>query len=289
MPITPKNAPTAAQPSTELLLKIEPTAGQQPVARLHPDRHEEPDHHDVDGGAGEVEELLDPRDALEEQHDLERGDEDVRHPVDPRHAHEGRFGRGDDDRVDREGHGCGCEVGLRAVPEDRDDAADQRRELRSAHSHARARHHRVRDAVLHARLAGQIHQEVDEESGEDDRGEHPPAVDAGGDEQARRERVAREALDVVGPDVEELERAPAALLLRERSEVFVVQAGVRVAAGVRVEVAGGESGGHAEPPVDGWNWMGRRRHRPTGAVAPSAPIGFADVKPARARAESRVR
>ena len=27
MPITPKNAPTAAQPSTELLLKIDPTAG----------------------------------------------------------------------------------------------------------------------------------------------------------------------------------------------------------------------------------------------------------------------
>ena len=48
VPITPKNAPTAAQPSTELLLKIEPTAGSSRSPACTQIATSSADHHDVD-------------------------------------------------------------------------------------------------------------------------------------------------------------------------------------------------------------------------------------------------
>src|SRR5690606_40474884 len=59
------------------------------------------------------------------------------------------------------------------------------------------------------------------------------------DEQGRGQRVAEQALDVVGPHVEDLERAPGALGARQRRDVLVVQAGGGVADGEVGAVGGG--------------------------------------------------
>ena len=186
----------------------------QPTAGLVPDHPQQRDHDQIDERTGPVEEIGDPVEAAQEKPELKHAHDRVRRPVDRVHAEEGAATRALEQRIDQQGDRGGREIGLHAVPEDRDDGADQGREVGPAHTHGRACDHRVRDAVFDPRFAGEIDQHIDDDARQDDAGKHRPAVEPVGDEQRGRQGVAEQALDVVGPDVEYLEPPPLALLHR---------------------------------------------------------------------------
>ena len=117
------------------------------------------------------------------------------------------------------------QVGLDAEPDDGHAAADQRRDLRAAGAEADPAHHRERHAGLDAHVAGQGEQDEQERRAETERGEDLPGAQPEG-EQADREGVVAEAVHVVGPQREDVVRAPGAALLLGRGQVPVVEAGI---------------------------------------------------------------
>jgi len=66
----------------------------------------------------------------------------------------------------------------------------------------------------------------DDETGQHDARQDRPAIEAVTDEQRGCEGVAEQALDVVGPHIEDLEPAPFALSRGKWREIGVVQAGI---------------------------------------------------------------
>ncbi len=200
---------------------------QQARAGLIPDGDHQHDHHQVHQRPGPVEKARYPVDATHEQRHLEHADDPVGGPVDGRQAEQrGRLWLAAEQCPQQQGHRGRGEIGLHAVPEDGDDAAYHCREVRAAHTHARPRHHRERDAVLHAGLAGELHQAHDDEAGQHDARQHRPAIEAVADEQRGGEGITEQALDIVGPHVKDLEPAPFALRRGEWCEISVVQAGI---------------------------------------------------------------
>ena len=83
----------------------------------------------------------------------------------------------------------------------------------------------------------------DDEAGEDDAGQHRPAIEPVGDEQRRRQGIAEQALNVVRPDVEDLEPAPGTFLGSQGGEILVVQRSIDV---LDAEIFGV---GHGQLPV----------------------------------------
>ena len=117
----------------------------------------------------------------------------------------------------------GGEVGLDAEPHDRDAATDQGRDLGAADAEADPAHDREGDTGLVAHEPGQAQQDEEEGGPDAEREQDLPGAQAQG-EQPHRERVVSEAVHVVGPEREEVVRAPLAPLTLGRGEVVVVEA-----------------------------------------------------------------
>ena len=116
---------------------------------------------------------------------------------------------------------------MRPVPKDGYYGADNSRKLGTAYAHRGTREHGERKTILNAGPAAQVHEELDNEPRQKDGGEDKPPVDAGCDEKTRRQRVAGQALDIVGPHVENGEPAPRAAGSRQRRKVLIVEGWVR--------------------------------------------------------------
>ena len=148
-----------------------------------------------------------------------------------------RRGRGDEEQDDRR-HRLGGEVGLHAVPDDADDAADHRGEVGAHHPERDAGHHRERDARRGA-TAGRSGSSARRRSGCRSPSQAAPASRSGRTGTGWRRRCSRRRVDVRHPHREDRVAGPGALLHRHRGEVLVVEvAGRRRSCRASVRVRG---------------------------------------------------
>lgn len=200
------------------LAKIVRAAEEKLAVRPLPQHDDEADHHEIDEGAGDVEECLDPSHAAPEDDDMEGPDQDEGEPVDPGQPEKLAPAGNARERADQERERRRGEIDLHAVPEDRHGRAQDRGQFRPRRPHGGAREDRIRDAVFLARRAREVHEEHDHQARGDQRREGGPAAHAVGDEKRGDERVAEERLNVIRPDIEDREPAPGLLRLRDRAK-----------------------------------------------------------------------
>ena len=75
-------------------------------------------------------------------------------------------------------HGRARKIGLNAVPDDGDDASDERWNIRAEHAKGHPAHDRERDCALLTRHTDQIRQHLYDENAENQAYEHLPARQA---------------------------------------------------------------------------------------------------------------
>ena len=213
------------------------------------------EHDDVDGRAAEVDEPADRLHAALEDHQLAEPHDEEADPAEGVEAGEAAVGqrrRGGNEEQDDRRHRLGGEVGLHAVPDDADDAADQRGEVGAHHAERDAGHDREGDAFAQRGAADQVHQEVDDQDADRHGQQDLPAGQAE-EEQRGGEGVAADRVDVGHPHGEDRVAGPGALLHRHRGEVLVVEVGV---------------GGDVADVVDRAGQRGGRGSRDVGQVDP---------------------
>ncbi len=195
----------------------------EPGLVQHPDRQDE--HDDIDHRAAEIDEAADPFHSAQEDHELEEPHEQEAEPRQRGQADDAVVGE-----VDRRGHerddehldGFGGEVGLYAIPDDADHAAHDGREVGAHDAEGNAGHDRERNAVAQRRAPDQVHEKVDGRYADQHGDEHLPSRQAQ-KEQARRESIAADRVDVGHPHGEEAEGAPGPALGRGWREVMVIE------------------------------------------------------------------
>ncbi len=150
------------------------------------------------------------------------------------------------DRRQQHAQDDGGEIGLDAEPGDGDHRADQRGELRAVDAEGDAAHHRVGQPGLLAHVAGQVHQPVNHQRAQGQRGEDLRTAHAEGEE-ADGEGVVGDVVHIVGPQREQAVASPAAPFGLGRGEIGAVQAraqrrqfgaGVMAGAGQAIETGG---------------------------------------------------
>ena len=194
--------------------------------RQDPDRQRE--HHDVDDGPAEIDELADRLHAVEEDQQLEQPHEQEAEPAERGQAEEvvvrERFGGGIE-RQHQRLHGLGGEIGLHAVPDDADDAAQAGRDIGAHDAERHPRHHRERRAVFQRGTPDQVHQEIDRGDADHHRQQHFPAGQPE-KEQTGRKGIAADRMHVGHPHREDAEDAPGPPLRRDRRQIVVIQSGI---------------------------------------------------------------
>lgn len=187
--------------------------------------------------------------AVGEDQQLHAPDGDEGRPAQARQAEDrilvvGREAR--PDRRQQDAQDDRGEIGLDAEPGDGDHRADQRGKLRAMDAEGDPAHHRVGQAGLLAHVAGQVHQPVDHQRAQGQRGEDLRAAHAEGEE-ADGEGVVGDVVHVVGPQREQAVASPATPFGLARGEVGAVQAraqrrqfaaGVMAGAGQAIETGG---------------------------------------------------
>ncbi len=199
--------------------------------RHDPDRERK--HHDVDHGSAEIDELADRLHAVEEDQKLEQPHEQETGPAQRREACKAGMRPRFRARVERQHQrldGLGGKVGLHAVPDDADDAAQAGGNVGAHHAERHPRHDWKRRAVFQRRASDQIHQEVDDGYAHHHRQQHLPPGQTE-KEKTRREGIAADRMHIRHPHREDAEDTPGASRRRNRRQIMIVELGVGIGHG----------------------------------------------------------
>lgn len=209
-------------------------------------------HHHVDRGAAEVDELADALHATPEDQRLQHPHRHEPGPAERRqseesvlvHVRPGRQTRPDLQAEDHER--VRRQVRLDSVPGHRDEAADDGRDVGAENTEGAAAHDRVGDAGDLAGFGHQVREHVDDRDADHQRDEDLPAGQSER-EQAARGDVAADAVHVGHPEREDVVRRPRLRL--QRREIVVGES--RVIAGLDQPGAGQVCTGDGFPLVGG--------------------------------------